>query len=101
MASDEIDVEVVYALPAEQAVMRLRLAAGATVLQAIQQSGLLVRYPQITLATARVGIFGKIVALDAPLSAGDRVEIYRPLTVDPKEARRRRVKLRISKKSET
>ena len=101
MASDEIEVEVVYALPAEQAVMRLRLAAGATVLQAIQQSGLLVRYPQITLATARVGIFGKIVALDAPLSAGDRVEIYRPLTVDPKEARRRRVKLRISKKSET
>lgn len=101
MASDEIEVEVVYALPAEQAVMRLRLAAGATVLQAIQQSGLLVRYPQITLATARVGVFGKIVALDAPLSAGDRVEIYRPLTVDPKEARRRRVKLRISKKSET
>ena len=97
----EIEVEVVYALPAEQTVTQLRLAAGATVLQAIQQSGLLVRYPQITLATARVGVFGKIVALDAPLSAGDRVEIYRPLTVDPKEARRRRVKLRISKKSET
>ena len=101
MASDEIEVEVVYALPAEQAVMRLRLAAGATVLQAIQQSGLLVRYPQIVRATARVGVFGKIVALDARLSGGDRVEIYRPLTVDPKEARRRRVKLRISKKSET
>ena len=99
MASDEIEVEVVYALPAEQAVMRLRLAAGATVLQAIQQSGLLVRYPQIVRATVRVGVFGKIMALNAPLCTGDRVEIYRPLTVDPKEARRRRVKLRISKKS--
>ena len=97
----EIDVEVVYALLDEQVVMRLQMAPGATVLQAIQQSGLLLRYPQISIATARAGIFGKIVALDAPLRTGDRVEIYRPLTVDPKEARRRRVKLRISKKSDT
>ena len=97
----EIDVEVVYALPDEQIVMRLKITSGATVLQAIAQSGLLLRYPQISIATARAGIFGKIVALDAPLRTGDRVEIYRPLTVDPKEARRRRVKLRISKKSDT
>ena len=97
----EIDVEVVYALPDEQIVMRLKITSGATVLQAIAQSGLLLRYPQISIATARVGIFGKIAALDAPLCAGDRVEIYRPLTVDPKEARRRRVKLRSSKKSDS
>ncbi len=97
----EIDVEVVYALPDEQAMTRLQMAPGATVMQAIQQSGLLLRYPQISIATARAGIFGKIVALDAPLRTGDRVEIYRPLTVDPKDARRRRVKLKNTNKTST
>ena len=97
----EIDVAVVYALPDEQVAIRLQMAPGATVVQAIQKSGLLLRYPQITLATARVGVFGKIVTWDTTLNTGDRVEIYRPLTVDPKEARRRRAKLRIAKKSDT
>ena len=94
MADNELEVEVVYALPAQQRVLQLRVAAGATVAQAIIQSGLLTQYPEIKPATARVGIFGKIVALDAPLQNGDRVEIYRPLKVDPKEARRRRNKLK-------
>ena len=97
----EMAIEVVYALPAEQVLMRLRLPPGATAEQAIRLSGLLERYPEITLATATIGVFGKIVTLDTPLQAGDRVEIYRPLTVDPKEARRRRVKLRAAKKSNT
>jgi putative ubiquitin-RnfH superfamily antitoxin RatB of RatAB toxin-antitoxin module len=99
MADSEFAVEVVYALPTEQMLVRLQLPPGATVGQAIRQSGLLERYPEIALATVPVGVFGKIVTLDTLLQAGDRVEIYRPLTVDPKEARRRRVKLRAAKKS--
>lgn len=94
MSFTEIEIEVVYALPAQQTVLLIKVAAGATVEQAILQSGLLERYPEISIATACVGIFGKIIALNAPLRAGDRVEIYRPLTVDPKEARRRRDKLK-------
>lgn len=101
MAGSDIAVEVVYALPAEQHVIGLQLPAGATVAQAIRQSGLLERYPDISLATVRTGLFGKIVTPDTVLRAGDRVEIYRPLTVDPKEARRRRARLRAAKKSNT
>ena len=91
MADAEFEVEVVYALPEAQTLVCLRVCAGTTVEQALAQSGLLARYPALDLATARVGVFGKIVALDAPLHAGDRVEIYRPLLIEPKEARRRRV----------
>ena len=93
MADAEFEVEVVYALPAAQTLVRLRVSAGATVEQALAQSGLLARYPALDPATARVGVFGKIVALDTLLRAGDRVEIYRPLLIEPKEARRRRVNL--------
>jgi uncharacterized protein len=94
----EIAVEVVYALPSEQVVVRLLLAPGATVGEAIRQSGLLQRHPQIDAVAVCAGVFGNRVALDARLNDGDRVEIYRPLTVDPKEARRRRVALRASRK---
>ncbi len=90
----EFDVEIVYALPAEQRVLRLRVLRGATVEQAIHQSGLLQRYAEINIATARVGVFGRMVALNTPLKVGDRVEIYRALTVDPKEARRRRARIK-------
>lgn len=98
MANDEpggeIDVEVVYALPSEQVLLHLKVAAGSTVAQAIRLTGVLVRYPEIDMATVRAGVFGKLVSLDMPLKAGDRVEIYRPLIVDPKEARRKRVDLK-------
>lgn len=98
MAAVEITVEVVYALPMEQALVRVMLAPGASVREAIERSGLLQRYPQIGADTLRVGIFGKRVSLDTPLAEGDRVEIYRALTVDPKEARRRRVRLKQAQK---
>lgn len=94
----EIAVEVVYALPGEQVVVHLRLGPAATVGEAIKQSGLLQRYSQIDPALMRAGVFGSELPLDAPLADGDRVEIYRPLTVDPKEARRRRVALRAAGK---
>lgn len=88
----DIEVEVVYALPTEQVLLHVRVAPHTTVIQAIRASGVLARYPEITLESLQAGIFGKAVSLDAQLNAGERVEIYRPLIVDPKEARRRRNK---------
>lgn len=63
---------------------------GATLLDALRASGFLERHPQIDLARQAVGVWGRLRPLDAVLAAGDRVEIYRPLQIDPKEARRRR-----------
>lgn len=88
--SAEIMVEVVYALPAVQRLRQLRLPAGSTVREAIARSGLLEEFPEIDLARNKVGVFGKLVRLDAPLRERDRVEIYRPLIADPKEIRRQR-----------
>lgn len=95
-APDEIEVEVAYALPGEQRLVRVRVPAGATVRQAIERSGVLARYSQLNAAPLRVGIFGKFVTLQTPLREGERVEIYRALTVDPKDARRRRAKIKKS-----
>ncbi|PTU32512.1 RnfH family protein [Stenotrophobium rhamnosiphilum] len=86
-----IAVEVVYALPTEQRIFAINLPQDATVRAAIGSSGVLAQYPQINLATVKVGVFGRIVPLDSALRAGDRVEIYRELTADPKVVRRERV----------
>jgi putative ubiquitin-RnfH superfamily antitoxin RatB of RatAB toxin-antitoxin module len=83
-------VEVVYALPAGEDCVALELPAGATALDALRASGVLERHPEIDLRRHRLGIYGKAVAGHAPLADGDRVEVYRPLVLDPKEARRRR-----------
>lgn len=68
----------------------VELAAGATLVDALRASGLLERHPQIDLAVLKVGVWSEIRSLDAPLRERDRVEIYRPLQIDPKEARRLR-----------
>jgi len=84
-------VEVVYAASAdEQSVVAVELAVGATVENAIRASGLLLRYPEIDLTQNAVGIFGERVTLDRVVEDSERVEIYRPLVADPREARRRR-----------
>ena len=72
---------------------RIELPAGATLIDALRVSGVLERHPHIDLARQAVGVWGRVCPLDAPLKEGDRVEIYRPLQVDPKEARRRRQRL--------
>jgi uncharacterized protein len=82
----ELQIEIVYAMPQHERSVRLSMPPGATVRDALEKSGLL------PLARGRVGIFGKVVEEDAPLTDGDRVEIYRPLAADPKEARRRRAR---------
>ena len=88
-AEEEIAVEVCYARADVQAVSTVKIAAGATVAEAVRRSGLLERFPEIDLKMNAVGVFGKKVGLDRPLSDGERVEIYRPLVADPKEVRRK------------
>jgi uncharacterized protein len=83
-------VEVVYALPAGEDATQVTLAAGATALDAVRAARVLERHPEIDLRRCRLGIHGTVVGEGAPLADGDRVEIYRPLVMNPKEARRRR-----------
>jgi uncharacterized protein len=82
-------VTVAWALPDEQVVVPLDLPEGATAAGAIRASGLTARFPEIDLARHGVGVFGRVVSLGQVLREGDRVEIYRPLQMDPREARRR------------
>ncbi len=88
--NDTITVEVVYALAQQQTLLKVKLPSGSTVTQAIQASGILAKYPEIDLATNKLGVFGKLTKADAVLRDKDRVEIYRPLIADPKEVRRQR-----------
>ncbi|GAA5159015.1 RnfH family protein [Viridibacterium curvum] len=90
MSEQQIQVDVCYALPGKQELVSLTLPAGSTAQTAIEASGLLSRYPEIDLEKNKVGVFAKLVKLDAPLRDRDRVEIYRPLIADPKEVRRKR-----------
>lgn len=90
MQNECFDVEVAYATPDEQRVATVTCGPETTIREAIQRSGLLERYPEIDLTHNRVGIFGKLAKLDAPLRPRDRVEIYRPLVADPKDIRRQR-----------
>jgi len=89
-SADEIHVEVAYAAQMRQIVKSLTLPADSDVEQAIRASGLLEEFPEIDLNHQRVGVFGEFVRLDDPLHDGERVEIYRVLSADPKAARRRR-----------
>jgi putative ubiquitin-RnfH superfamily antitoxin RatB of RatAB toxin-antitoxin module len=89
--SDSLYIEVTHAAtPEEVIVIPLQVRPGTTVAAAIRLSGILQRCPAIDLNINRVGIFGRPVAAEAHVEDGDRIEIYRPLRADPKEARRRR-----------
>ena len=94
---NEIMVEVAYALPKEQLIIPVRVPTGTTAEDAIKLSGILQKYPEIDLAVNKFGIFGKLTKPDAVLRELDRVEIYRGLTFDPKESRRRRAEHRRAK----
>lgn len=85
-----IPVEIAYALPAQQIILKLQAAEGATAEQAIVASGILQKFPEIDLNQNKIGIFGKLVRPDTVLREKDRVEIYRPLIADPKEVRKQR-----------
>lgn len=87
---DWLEVLVVYALPAVQHEVQLCVPRGTTIRNAIERSRLAERLPELDLAAAKVGVFGVLRRLDDLVSHGDRVEIYRPLSRDPKAARRQR-----------
>ncbi|RZI42319.1 RnfH family protein [Herbaspirillum sp. HC18] len=95
----EIRVQVCYARPDKQILRELAVEDGATVRAAIESSGVLRESPEIDLENCKVGIYGKLKALDTVLREHDRVEIYRPLIADPKESRRRRAEKKEEKKA--
>ncbi len=85
-----VNVEVAYAKPEQQVIVTLAMEEGATVEAAIKASGLLELFPEIALFELNAGIFGVACKPDQPVREGDRIEIYRALVHDPKEARRQR-----------
>lgn len=82
-------VNVVYAKPQRAVQLTVELEDGATVKDALDRSGILARCPDIDLGVNKVGVWGKAVDLAAKLEDGARVEIYRPITCDPKTVKRR------------
>lgn len=85
-------VTVVYITSAAQFIQELEVAEVTTVEQAIQLSSLLHEFPEVSLDKNQVGVYGDIVSLDTRIKTNDRIEVYRPLTMDPMEARRLRAK---------
>jgi len=85
----EILAEVVVALADVQSITAVKLSSGATVRDALERSGIYDRFADEGLRKLPVGIWGKLVSPDQIVSNGDRIELYRPLQIDPKEARRR------------
>ena len=85
-----INVEVAYATEQYVELIELSVTEGTTVLEAITQSGMAELHPEAKIAEGFIGMYGKLCSPDTSVREGDRIEIYRPLLADPKEARRRR-----------
>ena len=88
--ADEINIELIYPLPDEQILISITVKQGTNLEQAIEQSGILRKYTEIDLSINKVGIFSKATKLTEILREGDRIEIYRSLIADPKEARKKK-----------
>ena len=86
----DINVQVAYALPRQQWVLKVAVPEGSTVADAIELSGISWRVPQVQLEGSSFGVFGSVVPATTVLREGDRVEIYRPLVADAKQVRRER-----------
>ncbi len=82
-------ISIAYASPTRQVWLATEAPDGATVKDAIERSGILKQFPEIDLEQQKVGIFSKLAKLDAALADGDRIEIYRPITCDPKMVKRK------------
>ena len=88
----QISVEVAYARPDKQQILKVSVPVDCTIETAIDRSGVLEIFPEIDLTQQKVGIFGVVKKLSSVVKEGDRIEIYRKLVIDPKEARRLRAK---------
>lgn len=84
-----MQIGVAYSESSQQVWLNIEVPDESTVQDAIEKSGVLKMFPHIDLATQKIGVFGKLVKPDAKLRAGDRVEIYRPITCDPTTVPRR------------
>jgi putative ubiquitin-RnfH superfamily antitoxin RatB of RatAB toxin-antitoxin module len=85
-----IEIEVVYGLPHKQVLLSLKVPKGTSMLNCIKLSGIVKHFPEIIPEEAVIGIFSKLCKLEDVIHQGDRIEIYRPLTADPKEMRKLR-----------
>lgn len=94
VASNLIDIEVVYAKPQTIWRRNVQLAPGAVVRDALAYSGFFEQFSAYSADTVQVGVYGQLCTLDRPLVSGDRIEVYRPLVFDPMESRRRRAQHR-------
>lgn len=83
-----IAVEVVFALPERQELIGLQVVPGTTIAEAIDLSGIAARFPDEDLGNCECGVWGRPAGRDRELQDGDRVEVYRPLSIDPRDARR-------------
>ena len=83
-------IEIAFALPNEQIIIPLDIEGDVSIADAIKRSHILERFPEIDLAENKVGVFGKLMRLEDELRDGDRVEIYRKLIANPKQARKNR-----------
>jgi putative ubiquitin-RnfH superfamily antitoxin RatB of RatAB toxin-antitoxin module len=90
MSDQKIKIEIVYALPHEQTLLKLDVPENTTIADAIKLSGLLEKHAEIDLEKGKFGLYGKLSKTDTVLREKDRIEIYRPLLADPKEVRRKR-----------
>lgn len=88
--TEKLHIEVCYALPEEQKLLRIEVAVGTSAAQAVADSGILKFFPEIDTNNLELGIYNVTVENEMLLKDGDRVEIYRPLLADPKEVRKRR-----------
>jgi putative ubiquitin-RnfH superfamily antitoxin RatB of RatAB toxin-antitoxin module len=86
---NEMHIGVSYGDANDQVWMRIEVPEGVTVKQAIELSGLLKRFPDINLDKQKVGIYGKVVKLDAEVKESDRIEVYRAIIADPNKVPRR------------
>jgi putative ubiquitin-RnfH superfamily antitoxin RatB of RatAB toxin-antitoxin module len=93
-AAETLSATVVYAMPERQLVLPVLVPAGSTLRDAVVASGLLTQEPSLDAGRLDLGVFNRPRPADTLLRAGDRVEVYRPLTIDPKEARRVRAEVR-------
>ena len=92
VSAEYLEVQVIYAMPEDAIIMPVQIQRGSTVRMAIEKSRILEKIPEINLENNKIGIFSKTTDLETVLTDGDRIEIYRPLKADPKEARRSRAK---------
>lgn len=88
MASARVWVDVVYALPERQSIVRVQVEPGATIERAVELSGLLRAFPEIRSRPLSCAVYGRVVPITQTIEAEDRIEILRPLLIDPKENRR-------------